>query len=278
MTVLFSDSIEKIEGSLHYERASQPDYNKLKNRSLKKLRKANYKHRLFLFNNTPASFYKKLAEVTALYPSERIDINIGGLHHFEGKGSQRRIRNLLIFMATLDEDWLFLSDIILERIVARYFNRKKENLGKIGLETQQLLKVFGRREVRMRYLAEVYSDRQLKSLISNGQKEFELLYIRFFDAKPVDYPKRKRGYNDHGSHKLAHERHGEDIIDNKGDDGMSNKASVQDILLEIYKKSTENYLEWLESKTTISENSGNKSNNLPAKEDIENEQNSRIKD
>jgi hypothetical protein len=182
-----------------------------------------------------------------------------------------------MYIATLDESWKFLIDILLERIVSRYFNRKIENMGKIGEETQQLLLVFGRYEVRNQYLQERYSIRKINDNTKLGKKFFGKLFFRFFDARPVKLPVRKRGYNDHGTLKAPHEYHGEKEVE--GEMINEDKKDVQEILLEIYKKSTENYLIWLKKNLkNLDENKPVEiDNNKPTEKEISNEKTIRTK-
>ena len=263
MSVLFGDSLDSIRGSLSKERASGPNPAVFIHRKLKKLRRLNQRYTIPL-SAGPEIFYDKLSEVTALYPELPLEVSIGGLSQFEGKNSQKKILQLLMYLATLDESWKFLIDILLERIVGRYYNRKAENLGKIGEETLQLIKVFGCPVVRQRYLSERYSEKKLRDNTARGELFFSNLRIRFFDARPVKTLERKRGYNDHGSLKANHEYHGEKEVE--GMDIQEEKQTVQEILLEIYKKSTENYLRWLESRMEPKEQTNNNKHNEPHNE------------
>lgn len=242
LTVLFGSSLERVQGSLSRERHSGPDSYKLLQVKLRKLKRLNRRYSIPL-SAGPEVFYEQLSEVTALYPDLPISISIGGLSIFEGKNSQKKIWQLLLYISTLEPEWFFLIDILLERIVSRYWNRKTENLGKIGEETLQLLKVFGEPTVRKRYIRERYSKKKIDGNIGHGKDFFEHLTIRFFDASPIKQIQRKRGYNDHGSLKANHEYHGEHEIE--GGENVETKREVQEILLEIYKESTKNYFEWL---------------------------------
>lgn len=266
MSVLFGDSIENIRGSLSSERSSGIDKHYLLNQKIHKMRTLNSKYKIPL-SAGPEKFYEKLSEVTALHPEFPIAVSIGGLSVFEGKNSQKKIFQLLLYMATLGREWFFLQDILLERIVSRYFNRKEENLGKIGGETRQLLLVFGSVEVRQRYLKERYSERKLADNIKIGEKLFGTLYIRYFDASPVRKLQRKHGYNDHGSLKANHEYHGEKEIEEMSIE--ETKKSVQEILLEIYEESTLNYLEWLKkTQKVLNEQSKEQENKIPIQEEV----------
>lgn len=241
-TVLFTDSIDMIEGSLTEERRrGRP------NRIWKKIRQnrsLNRKHFLRL-SSGPEEFESELSLLATSYPTLTLDVSVGGLSRFEGKGSQERVLAVLFFLTQKGPEWNFIIMYLLEKFVGRFFNRNEENLGKKGLEVQQLLKVFGRVEIRQRYLSERYTEFEIKERTQRGAKLFEGLYFRFFDGRPLKIAQRKPGYDDKGKKREAHEYHG--IPGKEGKEGQTmERRSVSDILTEIYAESTKNYLDWLQ--------------------------------
>jgi len=169
---------------------------------------------------------------------------VGGLNQLEGKGSQQKTFQLLCYMAQQGIEWNFFHQEILERIVGRFFNRPEENLGKIGLEIRQFIKVFGQYEIRNRYLRKRYSTVKIKTNTNLGKLIFDKLFIIFFDTSPIHLKIRKRGYDDHGKDRPDHEYHGEKERDEVN---MPIKLDTQEILLDVYKRSTLNYLQWLKN-------------------------------
>lgn len=257
MPVLFSDTILNLrDGTTAVERREIRPKNY--RQKIKKLQQLNRRHSIKL-NAGPERFNEKLSEIATLHFDETLTLSISGLNRLEGKGSQKKIFQLLVYCALLPEEYKFIIDILLEKLVGRYYNRKKENLGTIGEETLQLLKVFGRYEVRLRYLQERYSDIKLRDNAKRGEEIFNTLYIRFFDSSPIQLCQRKRGYNDHGSLRQIHEFHGNPSV--KGDETMSRKE-VSEILLEIYKESTSNYLDWLKRQAEEKNESQNNQENV----------------
>lgn len=192
----------------------------------------------------------RLSEITTRYPSVTLDLRLGNLGILEGKGSHKRTLYLLCYLAFLGEEYKFLIDLLLEKIVSRFFNRSTNNLGSAGLQCQQLLKVFGRSEVRQLYLKERYSNqKQLYTYIHLGERIARRLTIRYFSSTKIEIPEFKRGYRDHGSLKAEHQYHGErefdPLTEEEVEKVMSERRDPAEILLEIYQRSTENYLEWL---------------------------------
>lgn len=239
-TLAFMDSLSYLDSSRKF-----PDKHKSVMKLIKKMRFLNnkYSHK---FLKGPDYFYKKASEVSAEHPDLNLSIRISGLSVLEGKGSHKKVRNLLLFLSDFGYDWKYLIDILLEKIVSGYFNRNEENLGKVGLEVQQLLKVFGTYEVRTDFISKRYSKHQRTVYKEHGAKLCENLIIQYFDTRIPKRKEFKRGYSDHGSLRPKHK-----IIEEvlEMDEENNERRSIEDILTEIYKKSTENYLEWLENQS-----------------------------
>lgn len=256
-TCLFSFSIDQIVGSIAEERRKgNTAYINIK-KNIKAAgrlnKKLSYHSNLYNIVCDPTNdFINQVSLETAEHPELPLDFSIRGLRALEGKNSQKRTLQLLMFLSDLPDSKGFILDIVLEKIIGGYFHRKEENLGKIGLEIIQLLRVFGRYEVRQAYLRKRYSKRKLLDNKQRGAVIAKSLNLRIFNDSMVKELKRRRGYSDHGSKRPRHEYHGEkehDIIFDREEEKLMDKRSVSEILSEIYKESTLNYLNWLKGQT-----------------------------
>ena len=196
-----------IEGSLGEERKSrvQRDLNS-DYRLYVKLQKL-YTYSVSSIN--PKDFYNSLAEVTTLYPHLPGvgDFQIFGLNEYEGKGGSTKWRDLLVFLSYQPDDFFFISELIISRIISRLKPSKK--LEGSWKELQDLLLVFGRRETRIEYIELRYGNRALGNMKKRGKELASRLYISLVKNILVKPVQRKLGYNDHGTTAEQQENHGD---------------------------------------------------------------------
>jgi hypothetical protein len=196
-----------IEGSLGEERKSRVSRNLNSDYRLYVKLQKSYTYQLSSIN--PKNFYNSLAEVTTSYPHLPGvgDFQIFGLSVFEGKGGSKKWRNLLTFLAYKPDDFFYISEIVISKIISRL--RPQRQLSGSWLELRELLYVFGHRDTRLEYLQLRYGKRALGNMRKDGEaiaRSLSISLVKNVLVKPVQ---RKLGYNDKGSTAEQQENHGD---------------------------------------------------------------------
>lgn len=196
--------LEGVEGSLSEERASRrpKNYNRIVRelRSLARSTSLRYSD----VRQNPDLIQIRMAKIAASIPKYNgVDFRVTGVEKILGKNQYKKIKNMLLYVMILDDDWLkfLLQEYLLK------FVPSGPQIG-IRAELQFLAKIaILPVEERRTILSRIYSLHNLEKQIETGLDLMErFISFQFIDTKSVKQRQRPRGYEDKGNYRPISEK------------------------------------------------------------------------